>query len=200
MDVTWLVAGLGNPGPGYATHRHNVGAMVVAELARRGGATFKAHRMLRADLATIRVGPDGAGAVGSDALRVILLRTATYMNDSGIPLRNVLTHDKVKPDHLIVVHDELDLDLGRLRVKFGGGDNGHNGLRSIRALTGTGDFYRVRIGIGRPPGRQDVMEWVLAPFAKAERDDRDAMVIRAADAIESLLTIGLATTQQRFNS
>jgi PTH1 family peptidyl-tRNA hydrolase len=198
--ATWLVAGLGNPGPGYAHHRHNAGAMVVAELARRGHATWKAHRLLKAELAEVKVGDGGTGGVGADLDRVFLLRTRTYMNDSGIPVKNVLTNLKVNPAHLVVVHDELDLDFGRLRAKLGGGDNGHNGLKSIRARLGTGEFYRVRVGIGRPAGPVDVYDWVLSNFAKAEAAELSDIVTRAADAVEVLVRRGLELAQQKFNS
>jgi PTH1 family peptidyl-tRNA hydrolase len=122
------------------------------------------------------------------------------MNDSGIPVKNVLTNLKVNPAHLIVVHDELDIDFGRLRAKFGGGDNGHNGLKSIRARLGTGEYYRVRVGIGRPAGHVDVYDWVLSNFAKAEATELPDIVTRAADAVEVLVRQGLELTQQRFNS
>ncbi|MDR1511860.1 MAG: aminoacyl-tRNA hydrolase [Propionibacteriaceae bacterium] len=198
--ATWVVAGLGNPGPGYARHRHNVGAMVVAELARRGHGSWQSHRLLKADLAEIKVGDSGAGAVGADLDRVTLARTRTYMNDSGIPVKNALSSLKVDPAHLIVVHDELDLDFDRIRAKLGGGDNGHNGLKSIRARLGTGDYYRVRVGIGRPSGPVDVYDWVLSNFAKAEAEDLPDVVDRAADAVVTLIRKGLEETQQRFNS
>jgi PTH1 family peptidyl-tRNA hydrolase len=197
---TWLVVGLGNPGSTYASHRHNAGAMVVAELARRGGGTWKSQRLLKAETAEIRIGATGAGAVGADLDRVFLARTRTYMNESGIPVRNLLGHDKVTSDHLIVIHDELDLDFGRLRVKCGGGDNGHNGLKSIRAMARTGDYFRVRVGIGRPAGRIDVTDWVLTNFTRDEAADLKAVIERAADAVECLVRQGLDATQQRYNS
>ena len=198
--ASWLVAGLGNPGPAYAYNRHNVGAMVVHELARRGSACFKAHRMLKADTAEIRVGPAGIGIPSPQADRAILATTRTYMNQSGIPVRNLLGDLKIRPDHLIVIHDELDIDLGQLRAKFGGGDNGHNGLKSIRAIVGTGDYFRVRVGIGRPMGRMEVTDWVLTNFSASEKDTLTRMVSLAADAVESLITKGLDATQSKFNS
>ncbi|MDR1806941.1 MAG: aminoacyl-tRNA hydrolase [Propionibacteriaceae bacterium] len=197
--ATWLVAGLGNPGPGYAHHRHNVGAMVVTELARRGRGPWKSHRLLKAELAEINVGAAGAGSVGADLDKVYLARTRTYMNDSGIPVKATLASLKVNPAHLIVVHDELDLDFGRLRAKFGGGDNGHNGLKSIRARLGTGDYYRVRVGIGRPSGPVDVYDWVLSNFAKQDAADLPDVIARAADAVETLVRDGLEQAQQKFN-
>ncbi len=198
--ANWLVVGLGNPGPTYAFHRHNVGAMVVDELARRGRTALSARRLLRADMAEVKLGPDGIGSVGIDLHQVALIRPRTYMNESGGPVSKVLQHIKGDPDHLVVIHDELDIDFGQLRSKLGGGDNGHNGLKSIRKSLGTGDYYRVRFGIGRPPGRQDPADFVLSDFPKSLADDLAVEVQRAADAVESLINHGLDATQQRFNS
>mgnify|MGYP000347802490 CR=1 FL=1 len=198
--ASWLVVGLGNPGPTYASHRHNVGAMVVAELASRGGASLSAQRLQRANTADVRIGATGTGAVGADTEKVLLATTRTYMNDSGGPVAKLLGHWKIDPAHLVVIHDELDIDFGRIRVKLGGGDNGHNGLKSIRGAIGTGDFYRVRWGIGRPPGRQDPADFVLQSFPSSQSDDVAVEVSRAADAIECLVTQGLDATQQRYNS
>ena len=196
----WLVVGLGNPGPTYAHNRHNVGAMVVHELGVRGSASWKAKRLAKADVAEVRLGSSGIGVPSADADQLVLARTRTYMNESGIPVRNLLGEMKVRPDHLIVVHDELDIDLGQLRCKFGGGDNGHNGLKSIRAMVGTGDYYRVRVGIGRPAGRMEVVDWVLTNFAPSEKDTLAEMVSLAADAVESLVINGLDKTQSTYNS
>lgn len=198
--ASWLAVGLGNPGSTYASHRHNVGAMVIAELARRGHASLSSHRLLRADLAAVKVGATGTGSVGIDLEHLIVMRTRTFMNESGGPVAKVLQHDKVSSDHLIVIHDELDIDFGQLRIKCGGGDNGHNGLKSIRKSIGTGDYYRVRFGIGRPPGRQDPADFVLSDFPKALSEDLSVEIQRAADAVETLVTQGLEATQQRFNS
>ncbi len=198
--ATWLVVGLGNPGPTYASHRHNVGAMVIGELARRGGVSLSAHRLQRANTADVRVGPNGTGAVGADTERLVLATTRSYMNESGAPVAKLLSYHRIDPAHLIVVHDELDIDFGRIRTKRGGGDNGHNGLKSIRAAIGTGDYYRVRWGIGRPPGRQDPADYVLSDFPRAVADDLAVEVSRAADAVECLVVQGLEQTQQRFNS
>ncbi|MDR1450451.1 MAG: aminoacyl-tRNA hydrolase [Propionibacteriaceae bacterium] len=198
--ATWLVVGLGNPGPAYAGHRHNIGAMAAAELARRGRGVRKSQRLLKADTADIKVGEAGAGAVGGDLDRVVLARTRTYMNESGVPVRALLGHLKLRPDHLIVIHDELDLDFDRLKVKYGGGDNGHNGLKSIRAMARTGEYYRVRAGIGRPAGPIDVSDWVLSNFNRSEVSSLPGLVGRAADATESLIRQGLDATQQRYNS
>ena len=191
----WLVVGLGNPGPSYAGHRHNVGYLVVDELAERMGSPLRAHKSGRADVVEGRL-----GAPGTDAPRVVLVRARCYMNESGGPVKALATFYKVPPDHIVAVHDELDLPFGSQRVKLGGGDNGHNGLRSLRSSLGTGDFHRVRIGIGRPPGRQEVSDFVLSNYSAAERKEVPFQVFAAADAVESLVTDGLAQTQQRFNS
>jgi PTH1 family peptidyl-tRNA hydrolase len=191
----WLVVGLGNPGPTYASHRHNVGFLVVEELARRIGSSFSAPRGMRADVAEGRLGPPG-----SEAPKIVLMKSRAFMNDSGSPVTKLSNYYKVSPDHLVVVHDELDIDPGQLRVKRGGGDNGHNGLRSIRAALGTGDFYRVRVGVGRPPGRQDPADYLLSNFSASQRQDLALEVDRAADAVESLIEHGLERTQSAFNS
>jgi PTH1 family peptidyl-tRNA hydrolase len=193
--VLWLVVGLGNPGPTYAGHRHNVGFLVADELARRIGARFSAPKGMRAEIAEGRLGPPG-----TDASRLALVKSRAFMNDSGGPVSKLLGYYKIDPGQLVVVHDEIDLEPGQLRVKFGGGDNGHNGLRSIRGSIGTGDFYRVRIGVGRPPGRQDPADFLLSNFPASARDDVAVEVGRAADAVESLLAAGLERTQSAFNS
>ncbi len=191
----WLVAGLGNPGPAYAGHRHNVGYLVADELASRLGSPFRAHKSGRADVVEGRLGPPG-----SDAPRVVLARARCYMNESGGPLKSLLTFYKLPAERLVVIHDELDIPFGTLRVKLGGGDNGHNGVRSVRSALGTGDFYRVRVGIGRPPGRKDVSDHVLGNYSTAELKDLPFQVDRAADAVESLILEGLAATQQTYNT
>jgi len=193
--VTWLVVGLGNPGPTYASTRHNIGYMVADALALRMGGTaknlgWKKHKSGRADIVEGRLAGE----------RVVLGRARTYMNESGGPVSTLTKFFDVQADRLIVVHDELDLDFGRLRVKLGGGDNGHNGLRSIRQSIATGDFYRVRCGIGRPPGRQTVEDYVLKPYSSVERKDLPVTIEVAADAVERLVSTDLATTQQDFNS
>jgi len=191
----WLVAGLGNPGPAYAGHRHNVGYLVTAELASRMGESFRAHKSGRADVVEGRW-----GAPGLSGPRIVLARARCYMNESGGPVKALAAFYKVPPERTVAVHDELDLPFGSLRVKLGGGDNGHNGLRSLRSALGTGDFLRVRVGIGRPPGRQDVSDFVLSDFSAAERKELALEVSRAADAVESLVVDGLERTQQAFNS
>ena len=191
----WLVVGLGNPGPAYASHRHNIGYVVVDELARRLGIRFSAPRGMRAEVAEGRLGP-----IGPDAVRVILAKSRTFMNETGGAVAGLLNYFKITPDRLVVVHDELDIELGQLRSKVGGGDNGHNGLKSIRKSLGTGDFYRVRFGVGRPPGRQDPADFLLSNFSAGERDSLAVEVERAADAVESLVTVGLDRTQSAYNS
>jgi peptidyl-tRNA hydrolase, PTH1 family len=191
----WLVVGLGNPGPAHAGHRHNAGYLVIEELASRMGSSFRAHRTGRADVVEGRLGMPGAPGP-----RVVLARPRCYMNESGGPVKALATFYKLEPEQLVVVHDEIDIPFGTLRVKLGGGDNGHNGLRSLRSALGTGDFYRVRAGVGRPPGRQEVADFVLTNYSKTELKELPFQVDRAADAVESLVTDGLAETQQRFNS
>jgi peptidyl-tRNA hydrolase, PTH1 family len=190
----WLVVGLGNPGPDYAGHRHNVGYLVADVLAERMGSPFRAHKSGRAEVVEGRLAPPGA-----DAPRVVLARSRTYMNESGGAVSTLAKFYKVAPERIVAVYDELDLPFGTLRVKLGGGDNGHNGVRSLRAALGTGDFYRVRIGIGRPRGRQDVADFVLSDYSTAERKELPVQVLDAADAVETLIGEGLERTQQRFN-
>ncbi|MEQ7849457.1 aminoacyl-tRNA hydrolase [Nocardioides kribbensis] len=191
----WLVVGLGNPGPTYAGHRHNIGYLVNDELARRMGAPFRAHKTGRADVVEGRL-----GAPGTPAPRVVLARPRSYMNEVGGPVKALASFYKVAPARIVAIHDELDIAFDTMRVKLGGGDNGHNGLKSMRSSLGTGDFHRVRVGIGRPPGRQDVADFVLSNYSTAERKVLPFGVDLAADAVESLVTEGLERTQQRFNS
>jgi peptidyl-tRNA hydrolase, PTH1 family len=191
----WLVVGLGNPGPSYSGHRHNVGYLVTDVLAGRLGSPFRAHRSGRADVVEGRLGTPGIPGP-----RVVLMRARGYMNESGGAVSTVAKFYKVEPDRIVAIHDELDLPFGNLRVKVGGGDNGHNGLRSMRSALGSGEFYRVRLGIGRPPGRQDVADFVLSNYSTTERKDLDLQLIHAADAVDSLLVEGLDRTQSRFNS
>ncbi|MFE6506366.1 aminoacyl-tRNA hydrolase [Nocardioides sp. NPDC057767] len=196
-DGVWLVVGLGNPGPTYAGHRHNIGYLVTDELANRLGSKWRAHKSGRADVVEGRLGGNTPGVPGP---RVVLARSRTYMNESGGPVKALATFYKVQPDHVIAIHDELDIAFDTMRVKLGGGDNGHNGLKSMRSSLGTGDFHRVRVGIGRPPGRQEVHDFVLSNFSTTERKVLPFVVDTAADAIETLITEGLEKTQQRFNS
>lgn len=187
--MTWLVVGLGNPGSRYERTRHNIGHQVAAELARRIGARFSAHRGRRSEAARGRL----AG------VNVTVARSRGYMNESGGPVVELIRYYDVPSGQLIVIHDELDLDLGMIRVKSGGGDNGHNGLKSIRSALGTGDYFRMRCGIGRPSSGQTVHDYVLNPFSKVEQSERDIMIITAADAVESLVESGLESTQNEFN-
>ena len=191
-DEVWLVVGLGNPGPSYAGNRHNVGYLVTDELADRMGGQFRAHKSRRADVVEGRLGIGGP--------RVVLARARSYMNESGGPVSTLASFYKVPVDRIIAIHDELDIPFDTMRIKLGGGDNGHNGLKSMRASLGSGEFYRVRVGIGRPPGRQAPADFVLSDYSAAERKLLPFGVDRAADAVEGLITEGLEKTQARFNS
>ncbi|GAB3680799.1 aminoacyl-tRNA hydrolase [Angustibacter aerolatus] len=193
---TWLVVGLGNPGPAYAGNRHNVGAMVVDVLAARTGGSFKSHR----SRAAVLEGRLGTGPGGVPGPRVVLAKPATYMNESGGPVAGLAQYYDVEPERVVVVHDELDIAAGELRVKLGGGEGGHNGLRSISRSLGTKDYLRVRVGIGRPPGRQDPADFVLKDFSSVERKELPILLEDAADAAEQLATEGLLATQQRWHA
>ena len=187
--MTWLVAGLGNPDDHYADTRHNLGAMVVAELASRAGERFRKQRFVPVDAAEMRVGDE----------RILLVRSHRYMNESGPTYASLAAKQDVPPDRVICVHDELDLPLGALQVRVGGGAAGHNGVKSLIGALGTPEFPRVRCGIGRPPGRQDTADFVLEPFGKRERDLAIELVDDAADAVLSLVGEGLVRTQDRYN-
>jgi PTH1 family peptidyl-tRNA hydrolase len=189
-SAPWLVVGLGNPGPDYAGTRHNVGHLVVDELATRCRGRFAAHKRSRAQVAEERI----AGQ------RVVLAKPSSYMNESGGPVKGLLDFYKVPLERLVVVHDELDIPFAALRLKLGGGDNGHNGLKSIRRSTGSGDWYRVRVGIGRPPGRQDPADFVLKPWSSVERKELPLLVVEAADAVELLVHEGLERAQNRYHA
>lgn len=192
-DVSpWIVVGLGNPGPKYAGTRHNIGYLVTDELARRLGAGFRRHKNGRSDVVEGRLGVGGP--------KVVLARSHTYMNETGGPVSSLAQFYKVAPDHIIAIHDELDIAFGTLRIKLGGGDNGHNGLKSMRSSLGSGEFFRVRAGIGRPPGRQDPADWVLSNYSSTERKELPFQIDSAADAVETLIRDGLEATQQRYNS
>lgn len=189
--------GLGNPGPKYAGNRHNVGAMVAAELvARHGGGSFKAHKA-RAAVCELRLGVAPGGAPGP---RAVVAVPSSYMNESGGPVSGLLRFYSVDPERLIVVHDELDIPPGTIRLKRGGGEGGHNGLRSISTSLGTKDYLRVRVGIGRPPGRMDAADFVLRDFSSRERKELPFVLDEAADAVESLVSVGLLESQQRFHA
>ncbi|MBI5160683.1 MAG: aminoacyl-tRNA hydrolase [Micrococcales bacterium] len=191
MTDTWLVVGLGNPGPGYAAHRHNVGQMVVDELARRRGARFgrsKAHAVV------------AEGRTAPEAPKLVLAKPLSFMNVSGGPVSQLVRYYGLAPDRLIVVHDELDIPFDTVRLKSGGGHGGHNGVRDVASALGTADFARVRVGIGRAPGRQDAAEFVLKPFTAAERATLDSLVADAADAVELVVSDGLLAAQQRVHA
>lgn len=204
----YVIVGLGNPGRRYAGTRHNVGFLVVDLLAQRGGMHLAPNSRFRADVAEGRLGP-------LPGTRVVVAKPLTFMNDSGAAVAGVLRFYSGEIDRLVVVHDEIDIPFGSLRVKAGGGDNGHNGLRSVRGSLHSGDYTRVRIGVGRPatpdpgsatptgahsPHQRDAADWVLSDFSKDERAKLPELVERAADAVEHLIDHDLADTQSRFNS
>ena len=187
--MPWLVAGLGNPGDRYAATRHNIGAMVVDELARTTGARLRKVRFVPAEAADVTI----------EGERVWLVRSLRYMNESGPSYASLARKHDVDPAGVIAVHDDIDLAFGALRVKIGGSTAGHNGLKSLQQSLRTAEFVRVRIGIGRPPGRQDPADFVLEPFARREHADVAIMLDDAADAVRSLVSDGLERTQDRFN-
>lgn len=191
MSNTWLVVGLGNPGPDYAGHRHNVGQMALSQLASDIGATFKSHKA-NALVAEGWVRPGGP--------KLILAKPNTFMNLSGGPVANLLKFYGIEPLNLIVLHDELDINFDVVRLKSNGGHGGHNGLRDIIAAIGTNEFDRVRIGIGRPPGRQDAADFVLSNFNSSERDVLPHVLAHVCDAVDMIATEGILAAQQRFNS
>ncbi|HEX5772608.1 MAG TPA: aminoacyl-tRNA hydrolase [Nocardioidaceae bacterium] len=192
-EELWLVVGLGNPGPSYAGNRHNIGYLVNDELASRVGSGFRPHKTGRADVVEGRLGGPGGA-------RVVLARPRCYMNETGGPVSALAKFYKIPVERIIAIHDELDIDFDTLRIKRGGGDNGHNGLRSIRRSMDSGEFYRVRVGIGRPPGRQSPADFVLSDYSSAERRVLPFQIDKAADAVESLITDGLEKTQSSYNS
>jgi len=184
----WLIAGLGNPGPQYAGNRHNAGYMCCDEVARELGVTFKRDRS-RAFAAT--------GTLGSTS--VVLAKPVGFMNLSGGPIAALRNFYKIPNERVIVVHDELDLPFGTVRLKLGGGDNGHNGLRSITTSLGSRDYHRIRIGIGRPPGRMDPADFVLRDFSPAERTELPEIIGRAVDSMRILVEHGLAVAQNEMH-
>ncbi|MET8082546.1 aminoacyl-tRNA hydrolase [Micromonospora sp. NPDC005237] len=187
----WLVVGLGNPGREYAGNRHNVGFMVVELLAGRLGARFGRHKRAVAEVAEGRLGFGGP--------KLVLVKPLTYMNLSGGPVAALSQFYKVPPARVIAVHDELDIGFGQVRIKCGGGEGGHNGLRSMSKSLGTKDYLRVRFGVGRPPGRQDPADYVLSDFGAAERKELDFLVDRAADVVESVIVKGVEPTQNLYH-
>ncbi|MEV4139205.1 aminoacyl-tRNA hydrolase [Dactylosporangium sp. NPDC049742] len=188
----WLVVGLGNPGPEYARHRHNVGFMIADLIAQRAGLRFSKHRRVAADVA------EGRLRVGGP--RIVLVKPLTFMNLSGGPVTGLAQFYKVPVAQVIAVHDELDVPYEQLRLKQGGGEGGHNGLRSMSSSLGSKDYVRVRFGIGRPPGRQNPADFVLSDFSAVERKELDFFVDRAADAVEMVIERGLEPAQNQYHA
>ncbi|WP_461174352.1 aminoacyl-tRNA hydrolase [Arthrobacter sp. Z1-9] len=190
MTDTWLIVGLGNPGAQYQGNRHNVGQMVLDELAARVGAGFKTHKA-RAQVVEGRLGIGGP--------RVVLAKPMSYMNVSGGPVSALASFYGITPDHVVAVHDEIDIPFNTVKLKTGGGEGGHNGLRDISKALGTKDYLRVRVGVGRPPGRMDTADYVLRDFGTAELKELPFLLDEAADAVELLLREGLTSAQQKFH-
>jgi len=190
MTETWLVIGLGNPGAQYSNNRHNVGQMVLDELASRIGGGFKAHKA-RAQVLEGRLGIGGP--------RIVLAKPMCYMNVSGGPVSALSKFFGIAPDHVIAVHDEIDIPFNTVKLKIGGGEGGHNGLRDISKALATKDYLRVRVGVGRPPGRMDTADYVLRDFATAEKKELPFLLDEAADAVEMLVSSGLLAAQQKFH-
>ncbi len=191
--MTWLVVGLGNPGDQYAATRHNVGQMVVDELIRRHSIKLTSHKS-RTEIAAYKLG------TGENTQSIILAKSKSYMNETGGPIKALANFYSVEAENIIALHDELDIAFATIRSKIGGGDNGHNGLKSMSSAFGTPDYYRVRLGIGRPMGQQDPADFVLKAFSKIEQRDLAEFIDRGADVVESLITQGLERTQTAFNS
>lgn len=187
--MSWLVAGLGNPGERYAGTRHNVGAVVVDHMASDAGRRFRKARFVPIEIADIKV----------DGEPTLLAKSLRFMNESGPSYASIAKKHDVAPDHVIAVHDEIDLPFGALKMKIGGSTAGHNGLKSLQQALRTPDFLRVRVGVGRPPGRQDPADFVLNPFAKREEAEVAILVDAAVDAVRSLILEGLAAAQDRHN-
>lgn len=194
-DGPWLVVGLGNPGPGYAGNRHNAGAMVLDSLATELRERFGRHRS-GAEVAEVRLPPTG----GRPGPRLVLAKPTSYMNVSGGQVSGLAKFFRIPPDHLLVVHDELDIPFGELRLKRGGGEGGHNGLRSITQSTGTKDYCRLRFGIGRPPGRMDAADYVLKDFSGAERKELPLLLGEAAEAVKDVAVLGWDRAQARLHT
>jgi PTH1 family peptidyl-tRNA hydrolase len=191
--MTWLVVGLGNPGDQYAATRHNVGQMVIDQLVKRHSVKLASHKS-RTHIAAYKLG------VGIDAHQIILAKSQSYMNETGGPIKALANFYSVEPEKIIVLHDELDIGFAAIRTKLGGGDNGHNGLKSMTSAFNISDYYRVRLGIGRPMGQQDPADFVLKQFSKEEKKDLDEFIERGADVVEFLIEKGLELTQGKFNS
>ena len=191
--MTWLVVGLGNPGDQYAATRHNIGQMVIDELAKRHSIKLSSHKS-RTEIAAYKL------RVGADSYSVILGKSKGYMNETGGPVKALANFYSVEPQNIIALHDELDIPFSAIRTKIAGGDNGHNGLKSLTSAFGTPEYFRIRLGIGRPMGEQDPADFVLKAFSKVEQKELGGFISRSADAVESLITHGLELTQQNFNS
>ena len=191
--MTWLVVGLGNPGDKYAATRHNVGQMVIDELVRRHNVKLSSHKS-RTHIAAFKLG------VGVDAHPVIVAKSHSFMNETGGPIKALANFYSVEPQKIIALHDELDIPFATIRTKIAGGDNGHNGLKSMTSAFGTAEYYRVRLGIGRPMGEQDPGDFVLKAFSKVEQKDLAEFIDRGADVVESLISKGLEATQSAYNS
>ena len=189
--MTWLVVGLGNPGDQYAATRHNVGQMVIDQLIRRHSIKLSSHKS-RTDVAAYKL--------SNGEYSIILAKSKSYMNETGGPIKALANFYSVEPENIIALHDELDIAFATIRSKLGGGDNGHNGLKSMTSAFDTPDYYRVRLGIGRPMGQQDPADFVLKAFSKIEQKDLAEFIERGADVVESLITQGLERTQTAFNS
>ena len=187
--MSWLVAGLGNPGDRYARTRHNVGAVVADQLAEAAGARFRKARFVPVELAEITI----------HGQRVWLAKSLRFMNESGPSYASTAKKHDIAPDHVITVHDEIDIPFGALKIKIGGSSAGHNGLKSLQQALRSPDFLRVRVGVGRPPGQKDPADFVLEPFAKREEADVAILVDAAADAVRSLIVGGLAAAQDQHN-
>lgn len=190
MTDTWLIVGLGNPGAEYKGNRHNVGQMVLDELAGRIGGKFKTHKA-RAQVLEGRLGIGGP--------RVVLSKPMCYMNVSGGPVAGLANFYGIDPDHVVAVHDEIDIPFNTVKLKCGGGEGGHNGLRDMSKALATKEYLRVRVGVGRPPGRMDTADYVLRDFGTAERKDLPFLLDEAADAVEMLVRDGLTAAQQKFH-
>ena len=190
-NSAYLIVGLGNPGPDYSANRHNVGQMALSVLADRLGATFKSHKS-NASVAEARLGAGGP--------KVILAKPGSYMNTSGGPVTSLMKFYDIDIAHVVVLHDELDIPAEDVRIKSGGGHGGHNGLRDIIAASGSNEFARVRIGIGRPPGRMDTADFVLKDFSSAERKGLPVTLEIAADAVEAIVLDGVLAAQNKFNT
>ena len=186
----WLVVGLGNPGPTYASTRHNIGAMVIDELVAQNSGKLTRHKRALAEVCETRI----------NGIQTILVKPLSYMNESGGPVKALASFYKVAPEQILVLHDELDIPLAAIRVKFGGGDNGHNGLKSIRSAFNTGEWHRIRLGIGRPPGQQDPADFVLRNFASTESTQVAELKAQGGEAVSCLITQGLVAAQNAYNS